>query len=350
MICFHFTIFVVLTTTLDAVTEAISCCDLLSFYYLCRTDNNSPSLQFFIQHVVICFHFTIFVVLTTTVGWILAARSWLWFAFILLSLSYWQQHIRRGPIAHSSCDLLSFYYLCRTDNNGHFLFRRSVLVVICFHFTIFVVLTTTGTKKHVITNLLWFAFILLSLSYWQQRRLSRQPTPASCDLLSFYYLCRTDNNNLRHGTTSKTVVICFHFTIFVVLTTTMANNTFKKIELWFAFILLSLSYWQQPAAMRIHSANSCDLLSFYYLCRTDNNLLQFINPFQQVVICFHFTIFVVLTTTESVLFLEFQYVNGKVGTEKMLLLVRCNPVDWRDYIFWLNFRIAPIAARECWRP
>ena len=52
-----------------------------------------------------------------------------------------------------------------------------------------------------------------------------------------------------------------------------------------------------------------------------------------VVICFHFTIFVVLTTTESVLFLEFQYVNGNVGTEKMLLLVRCNPVDWRDYIF-----------------
>ena len=41
----------------------------------------------------------------------------------------------------------------------------------------------------------------------------------------------------------------------------------------------------------------CDLLSFYYLCRTDNNLL--VRPFLRfiVVICFHFTIFVVLTTT-----------------------------------------------------
>ena len=42
---------------------------------------------------------------------------------------------------------------------------------------------------------------------------------------------------------------------------------------------------------------SCDLLSFYYLCRTDNNCVGLVPKDSQVVICFHFTIFVVLTTT-----------------------------------------------------
>ena len=41
------------------------------------------------------------------------------------------------------CDLLSFYYLCRTRNNKVLLLPTPYLVVICFHFTIFVVLETT---------------------------------------------------------------------------------------------------------------------------------------------------------------------------------------------------------------
>ena len=271
---------------------------MLSFYYLCRTDNNIISDFCTTKIVVICFHFTIFVVLTTTLEKSFARHPMLWFAFILLSLSYWQQPSPGCSPAGGRCDLLSFYYLCRTDNNSRWQVHRHRSVVICFHFTIFVVLTTTALSVN------WESFC--------------------CDLLSFYYLCRTDNNLSTSQVQSVFVVICFHFTIFVVLTTT--NRRFERIE------------------------SGCDLLSFYYLCRTDNNHCRHTRSWWRVVICFHFTIFVVLTTTESVLFLEFQYVNGNVGTEKMLLLVRCNPVDWRDYIFWLNFRIAPIAARECWRP
>ena len=41
------------------------------------------------------------------------------------------------------CDLLSFYYLCRTGNNHCYIYDKSQEVVICFHFTIFVVLETT---------------------------------------------------------------------------------------------------------------------------------------------------------------------------------------------------------------
>ena len=43
----------------------------------------------------------------------------------------------------------------------------------------------------------------------------------------------------------------------------------------------------------------CDLLSFYYLCRTRNNLPLSLSTLHPVVICFHFTIFVVLGTTKD---------------------------------------------------
>ena len=68
----------------------------------------------------------------------------------------------------------------------------------------------------------------------------------SCDLLSFYYLCRTRNNHRLSFNPHSRVVICFHFTIFVVLGTTKYSS--------------------------IMASGSCDLLSFYYLCRTRNNL------------------------------------------------------------------------------
>ena len=95
--------------------------------------------------------------------------------------------------------------------------------------------------------------------------------PYGCDLLSFYYLCRTRNNFLSNIVSFLRVVICFHFTIFVVLGTT---------------------------ALTIAQATlGCDLLSFYYLCRTRNNLVSRRWYHHPVVICFHFTIFVVLGTT-----------------------------------------------------
>ena len=117
VICFHFTIFVVLGTTRVFQSSPSFCCDLLSFYYLCRTRNNPCPHTARPQAVVICFHFTIFVVLGTT-----REICTLWMP---------------------CCDLLSFYYLCRTRNNSASFSPRRLSVVICFHFTIFVVLETT---------------------------------------------------------------------------------------------------------------------------------------------------------------------------------------------------------------
>ena len=249
------------------------CCDLLSFYYLCRTGNNS------------C----------------VRARCGkrLWFAFILLSLSYWKQLSRSWVKPTDSCDLLSFYYLCRTGNNIRVARLTCRAVVICFHFTIFVVLETTHRAVHGWRRTLWFAFILLSLSYWKQLRARGSSRRIRCDLLSFYYLCRTGNNSHRTPFDSTQVVICFHFTIFVVLETTSRSWVKPVDTLWFAFILLSLSYWKQrqhwpDLLVRVvicfhftifvvlettlrewpSAKPSCDLLSFYYLCRTGNNTLQ----------------------------------------------------------------------------
>ena len=222
----------------------------------------------------------------------------LWFAFILLSLSYWKQRRIFKIDYKPSCDLLSFYYLCRTGNNPQMEMVVDVTVVICFHFTIFVVLETTRLCNSVslhqlwfafillslsywkqpfavlikVSPVLWFAFILLSLSYWKQHHAGRSHPILSCDLLSFYYLCRTGNNRARSFGTPPSVVICFHFTIFVVLETTFRSAFANK--------------------------RSCDLLSFYYLCRTGNNERKVLCYCSFVVICFHFTIFVVLETTK----------------------------------------------------
>ena len=294
--------------------------------------------------VVICFHFTIFVVLETTpipcstTSWtlwfafiLLSLSYWkqppdinprttlgsyyigLWFAFILLSLSYWKQRQTDTLYQPAGCDLLSFYYLCRTGNNNQSNPLQNFFVVICFHFTIFVVLETTRTSLHRCQQLLWFAFILLSLSYWKQLPVICMPLTSCCDLLSFYYLCRTGNNLLCDEDGNCVVVICFHFTIFVVLETTGVCATALGTALWFAFILLSLSYWKQPFHIQITMGISCDLLSFYYLCRTGNNVRLPISKPKLVVICFHFTIFVVLETTiqadePSVILLWFAFI------------------------------------------
>ena len=322
VICFHFTTFAVLETAVTyccfvtallwfafillplpywkqhfrRVKAGQWSCDLLSFYYLCRTGNSITTTKYTDIDVVICFHFTTFAVLETAKanGWPLLRR--LWFAFILLPLPYWKQPVCPLLACWCRCDLLSFYYLCRTGNSG--VHRNSLrnYVVICFHFTTFAVLETAEGLR------------------------ARQPL-RRCDLLSFYYLCRTGNSMKNRWLLAselwfafillplpywkqpyicpfpfRQVVICFHFTTFAVLETASRYFNLGCIELWFAFILLPLPYWKQRTCWRGSGSTSCDLLSFYYLCRTGNSRLWTASPRWRVVICFHFTTFAVLET------------------------------------------------------
>ena len=126
---------------------------------------------------MICFHFSIFVLLeTANIVW-MTESSALWFAFILVSLSYWKQQT--------------------------VLTTSWVLVVICFHFSIFVLLETAQLSKRFWLKRLWFAFILVSLSYWKQHKIKR--------------------------TRKHRVVICFHFSIFVLLETALKIKTQASI-------------------------------------------------------------------------------------------------------------------------
>ena len=160
--------------------------------------------------VVICFHFSIFEPLETV--WCIIPRKVfkLWFAFILVSLNHWKQFLEELP--------------------------PLVEVVICFHFSIFEPLETVKGQKWGTFGSLWFAFILVSLNHWKQFHRG-----------FYFYLC---------------VVICFHFSIFEPLETVSPRKKRTLIQLWFAFILVSLNHWKQWKIQRLVPKRSCDLLSF----------------------------------------------------------------------------------------
>ena len=193
--------------------------------------------------------------------------------------------------------MLSIYYLWHTENNIRNADFLSKAVVICFQSIIFDILKTTLPPACPAPPVLWFAFNLLSLTYWKQRKILMDVYSISCDLLSIYYLWHTENNGEGEEKWDNLVVICFQSIIFDILKTTLTDYTIASVTLWFAFNLLSLTYWKQPQAGRLFTINSCDLLSIYYLWHTENNeaIKWGINFY--VVICFQSIIFDILKTT-----------------------------------------------------
>ena len=157
------------------------------------------------NRVVICFHFSIFDPLETASSFITAFFVVLWFAFILVSLIHWKQRWYDCHVVWICCDLLwsignSFK---RKENYMELLWLAFilvslihwkqlscvntffVLVVICFHFSIFDPLETANLKIKAIMSSLWFAFILVSLIHWKQLSRILNTFDYSCDLLSF---------------------------------------------------------------------------------------------------------------------------------------------------------------------
>ena len=118
-------------------------------------------------------------------------------------------------------------------------------VVICFQISIFEPLETTLQVVILPVLLLWFAFKLVSLNHWKQRKSSISDRIA--------------------------VVICFQISIFEPLETTFISNLTLRLWLWFAFKLVSLNHWKQLFIPK--------------------------NPPEAVVICFQISIFEPLETT-----------------------------------------------------
>ena len=108
-------------------------------------------------------------------------------------------------------------------------------VVICFQISIFEPLNTASLHIHPSENQLWFAFKLVSLSHWIQHKVA--------------------------AVMSEIVVICFQISIFEPLNTADATQPNAPKTLWFAFKLVSLSHWIQRNLCRHSNRQCCDLLS-----------------------------------------------------------------------------------------
>ena len=123
-------------------TILILCCDLLSVPWIHDIWHNTNWMNWFNQHVVICFQFLEFTIFDTTVVWGCAIRYKLWFAFSSLNSRYLTQlpHLAKWIII--CCDLLSVPWIHDIWHNY------------------------SGPKW--LQNVLWFAFSSLNSRYLTQ--------------------------------------------------------------------------------------------------------------------------------------------------------------------------------------
>ena len=112
----------------------------------------------FAKEVVICFQISIFEPLETTFVLCKPPRKKLWFAFKLVSLNHWKQHMATK--------------------------KKQITVVICFQISIFEPLETTRRTRLHLSMVLWFAFKLVSLNHWKQLSREILSRTRGCDLLS----------------------------------------------------------------------------------------------------------------------------------------------------------------------
>ena len=209
---------------------------------------------------MICFQISIFEPLETTCLSCVRLHLWLWFAFKLVSLNHWKQ-------------LQILRKICQR-------------VVICFQISIFEPLETTNLQMWKDTNLLWFAFKLVSLNHWKQQNWEEkvkrfvvicfqisifEPLETTFQSISgihallWFAFKLVSLNHWKQLVPSrsfwKPVVICFQISIFEPLETTVLWMRLSWIWLWFAFKLVSLNHWKQQVVIRDRTDVGCDLLS-----------------------------------------------------------------------------------------
>ena len=158
--------------------------------------------------------------------------------------------------------------------------------MICFQISIFEPLETTRQLRNIRIFLLWFAFKLVSLNHWKQRRqfslgltdvvicfqisifepLETTMKIKSQQMLKLWFAFKLVSLNhwkQQYDDYRKwaLVVICFQISIFEPLETTKVIKILRLRELWFAFKLVSLNHWKQLTFDKNFALFSCDLLS-----------------------------------------------------------------------------------------
>ena len=252
-------------------TDLYPRCDLLSKLYLWLTSYIVNKIWYTQFRVVICFQNCIFDLLHTSVVENENGVVSLWFAFKIVSLTYFIHHSKCSPLHTLCCDLLSKLYLWLT----------SYIVV-------------KGKKT---VHKLWFAFKIVSLTYFIHQKNNCQAYVLGCDLLSKLYLWLTSYILSVRLDLSEIVVICFQNCIFDLLHTSPGSFTDDTFMLWFAFKIVSLTYFIHHSKGKGGKLKGCDLLSKLYLWLT-----SYINDKKQiikwlVVICFQNCIFDLLHTS-----------------------------------------------------
>ena len=272
-------------------------CDLLSKLYLWLTSYIQSLCRAVCTLVVICFQNCIFDLLHTSYLLAFYAPSLLWFAFKIVSLTYFIHQWYSCLKNKSSCDLLSKLYLWLTSYIMWGVFVYVFLVVICFQNCIFDLLHTSTLSGCISLHLLWFAFKIVSLTYFIHHLIICKLRLTSCDLLSKLYLWLTSYIRLFVFYFAHFVVICFQNCIFDLLHTSTKSKDYQFLKLWFAFKIVSLTYFIHQCALAWIEQKSCDLLSKLYLWLTSyiSNYLFVYNG--TVVICFQNCIFDLLHTS-----------------------------------------------------
>ena len=167
-----------------------------------------------------------------------------------------------------------------------FITKDFISVVICFQISIFEPLETTNVLVIIGKGKLWFAFKLVSLNHWKQRRtcLCAPSRVVICFQISIFEPLETTPHaeprpdpmlwfafklvSLNHwkqpiseSNILGKVVICFQISIFEPLETTCFYSLSNYHTLWFAFKLVSLNHWKQHAHQWADTVSCCDLLS-----------------------------------------------------------------------------------------
>ena len=141
----------------------------------------------------------------------------------------------------------------------------------CFHFHIFDISETASIFLIFWKIELWIAFIFISLTYQKQQNSVNTYADNRCELLSFSYLWHIRNSESSYRTMGKCVVNCFHFHIFDISETAIAQGISSAMSLWIAFIFISLTYQKQLLLLCKSAPGGCELLSFSYLWHIRNS-------------------------------------------------------------------------------
>ena len=193
--------------------------------------------------------------------------------------------------------MLSFFSIFEIHNNRNGNVPQQDHVVNCFHFSVSLRYTTTGSFFNYISMELWIAFIFQYLWDTQQQSVIILQSNSRCELLSFFSIFEIHNNSPFFMASSVLVVNCFHFSVSLRYTTTFEGKWLESFGLWIAFIFQYLWDTQQQFKSVQMKRQSCELLSFFSIFEIHNNPPVTLAVDISVVNCFHFSVSLRYTTT-----------------------------------------------------